>query len=366
MNKNTRRQLIRWIILAASIIFTVFLSAFISVHAICPIGGFELFFTGLFSSGFSIAGFFSGMVIIFLIMSVLSIVFRRSYCGYICPMGACQEFISIIGKKVLPAKLKNLKVPGAVNRILRWVKYAVLLSFVVGAFAVGGHWMLPADPFIALMSLGSRDGLASIFQRLPFAVIFFFAILVVSFFAGRLFCRYVCPAGAWYALLSKISLSRIVRNTDTCIHCGLCSKECPADLDVANLKVVNSGECIGCRQCERICPKDALSYKLGSAEIPSPVLPVTAAVVFAGSIMLSNMMIPARGEGNGQGYHGGGENRQGNGRQYKNGTGNAQGATMSTTGSQKKSRLAKAGGCGGNCASCGLCTGLLSALSTEL
>jgi len=349
MKKYAYVSVIRILIMACVLLFTVFLSAFISVHAICPIGGFELFFTGLFSTGFTLAGLFSGMVIVFLIMSVISILFRRAYCGYICPMGTIQEFFSFAGKKLLPSKIKKARIPPQIASVLRFVKYGILILFVLGAAFIGGHWMLPGDPFIVLMSLASEGGIVATFERLPVAVIFFGLILITAFFAGRLFCRFVCPAGAWYALLSKASPSRIVRDQEKCIHCNLCSQVCPVDIPVANLTAVTTSECIGCCSCERACPKDALSYKIAGASVPKVLVPVTAGVIFAGSVWLSHSMLPKRSEG-------GRSNGQGNrGRAYQE----------KSTVSGKKSSVAVSG-CGGNCSACGLCSGILSAAADRV
>ena len=90
-----------------------------------------MFFSGIFRSGFSLAGLFSGMVVIFLVMSVLSVLFRRAYCGYICPLGALQELFMMAGRKWLPPKIRSLRIPAGVDRVLKYVKYLVLAGFVL-------------------------------------------------------------------------------------------------------------------------------------------------------------------------------------------------------------------------------------------
>lgn len=289
-------RVIRWGVLAASSVFSLFFSRFISEHAICPIGGFELLFTGVFTTGFSLAGLFSGMILVFLMMSLLSIVFRRAYCGYICPLGAIQELFERIGRLVLPRRMRRLRIPAPIDRALRWFKYFVLGAFVAGAAIVGGHWMIPGDPFLVFMSLG-KGGIASAVQRLPYALAFLAAILVFAFFLGRGFCKYLCPAGAWYAIISKLSPNRVIRNEDACIGCGRCSKACPMNIDVAHLRTVRSAECIGCRECVNACPtKGALSAPLGTFDVPAGVVPIAAAAVFAGGVYLAKASMPVRGE----------------------------------------------------------------------
>ncbi len=292
------RTLSRWIVLAASTVFFLFFSHFISVHAVCPIGGFELFFTGLFRTGFSIAGLFSGMVLVFLVMSVLSLVFRRAYCGYICPLGAVQELFDRVGRVVLPKRIKAVRVPATVDRALRWVKYGVLALFVIGAAVWGGHWMIKADPFIALMSLSSIQGIVDSIGRNPSSMAFLAAILVFSFFLGRGFCSYLCPAGAWFGLLSKISPTRIERDEKLCVSCGACAKACPMNIDVAHLKVVKSAECLGCQDCVSACPKEgALSFSTGKLALPAVLVPALSAAAFSGAVYVAGSMSGGHGEG---------------------------------------------------------------------
>ncbi len=302
-----KARLLRWGVLAVSTFFFLFFARIISVHAICPIGGFEMFFSGLFRSGFSQAGLFSAMVVIFLIMSILSVIFRRAYCGYICPLGALQELFMMIGKKILPARIRRLRLPHKLDKGLRYVKYVVLASFVVGAAIGAGHWMIAGDPFIVLIGLFSGGSIAESVGRNPSAFIFLMGILAFALFQGKGFCKYLCPAGAWYALLSKISPNRVKRDTHSCINCGLCSKSCSMDIDVAKMEVVTSAECIGCHECVNACPvKGALSAPLGKVYVKSAVIPFAAAAVFSGSLLFASAGQSgehSHGEGGEKGFH---------------------------------------------------------------
>jgi polyferredoxin len=360
---RTQRQkiarIVRWAVLAASAVFFLFFSSVISEHAICPIGGFELFFTSLFGTGFTVAGLLSGMTLVFLIMSALSLVFRRAYCGYICPMGALQELFDRIGSKVLPKRLRAARVPHKVDRALRWVKYGVLLAFIVCAAIIGGHWMISADPYIAMMSLFLKGGLASAWARFPVSVIFLFSILMFAFFLGRGFCKYICPAGAWYAILSKVSPFAVIRDESKCLKCGKCSASCPMGLDVANAKRIADGECIGCQECVNACPADgALKFEAGKSTIPACLLPMASAAVFSGSVAFAVSTMPARGA-RPQGAPGAGGVNGGTG-----GTGAASSSVDGTSGAslQKGSgvsdkgsaRKVSFGGCA-NCSGCGIC-----------
>lgn len=346
LTPRTTARVVRWTVLAASTVFFLFFSRFISVHAVCPIGGFELFFTGLFRTGFTVAGLFSGMVLLFLIMSVLSVFLRRAYCAYVCPIGALQEGFELLGARVLPKKLRSLTIPAKIDRSLRWLKYLVLASFVVGAATVGGHWMIGADPFIAFMSLNSVDAAVSGAARNPGSFIFLGAILVFAFFLGRGFCKYLCPAGAWYALLSKISPNRVVRDAGKCVGCGLCSKACPMGIDVAHSTEVKSAECLGCRECVNVCPKEgALTAPIGKLDLPAVWAPVASAAVFSGALFVAASAMPV----------GGGHRPTGT---EPAGGGTENGVRQGGNPAYRKAKQVGSAGYGGcpSCVGCGVCT----------
>ena len=75
----------------------------------------------------------------------------------------------------------------------------------------------------------------------------------------RFFCKVMCPLGAIYGLLNKVSLFHMDVNMEKCIHCGKCTHVCPMDVDP--VKTPDSAECIRCGKCVSACPKKAL--KLG-------------------------------------------------------------------------------------------------------
>ncbi|GEA30585.1 4Fe-4S binding protein [Clostridium diolis] len=64
----------------------------------CPYGGLESLYNLIFGGTF-IDKIFSGTIIIFVITLIIALIFRRSFCGLICPFGALQEFFGVIGKK---------------------------------------------------------------------------------------------------------------------------------------------------------------------------------------------------------------------------------------------------------------------------
>lgn len=287
MNNKKFTKYIRWVLLASFlVIITVqsYLHQILgggtapSIHGLCPYGGLESLYTVIFSGTF-IQKIFIGTMTLLLITLLLSIFFRRSFCGLICPFGALQEFFALLGKKIFG---KRFIVPTKIDKPMRYLKYVVLLTTIIFAWKTAGLWVNPYDPWAAYGHITA--GLSELTGEYLIAFILLIILIIGSMLYDRFFCKYLCPMGAVYGILSKISPSKITRNKDKCINCNLCSKNCPVNIDVAHLDKVTSAECLGCQSCVLSCPKeDALEYKtLGKSIKPLTVIILVIAIFFGG------------------------------------------------------------------------------------
>lgn len=250
-----------------------------SIHALCPFGGLESLYQ-VFTTGSFISKIFSGTLILFVITLVIAILFRRSFCGLICPFGAIQEFFAKVGQKIFR---KRLIIPSKVDRLLRYLKYAVLVLTVFYAWKTAGLWMSLYDPWSAYAHL--PEGLASVWSESAVGLILLLVTIVGSLLYDRFFCKYLCPMGALYGFIGKISPLKVVRNENTCINCGKCSKVCPMNIDVQHISKVKSAECISCQTCVLNCPKaGALEMQEGKKPVKPIVVTIAVLVVFFGSI----------------------------------------------------------------------------------
>lgn len=75
------------------------------------------------------------------------------------------------------------------------------------------------------------------------------------------FCKYICPLGAFYAWMNRVSLLGIRVDGQQCISCGKCAGVCK--MDVETTKTPDHGECIRCGKCINVCPVDAVSFQYG-------------------------------------------------------------------------------------------------------
>jgi len=93
--------------------------------------------------------------------------------------------------------------------------------------------------------------------------------------------------GAFYGLISKLSPSKITRNEDTCIKCGLCNKNGPVNIKVSELKEIKSAECINCQSCIISCSKNnTLEFRIKNKSIK----PVFVLLFFFGGIGITKII----------------------------------------------------------------------------
>ncbi len=202
---------------------------------------------------------------IFVAIIIVSFVFGKSFCSWICPIGFISELIGDFSykfqKKVLKIK-KAFALPRFLDYPLRMLKYLLLAFFIYSIFFL-------MSPEALLGFLNSPYNLVSDIKMYYFfadisrlALIIICALFVLSIFIRNFWCRFLCPYGALFGLLSLLSPQKIKRKTNTCIDCSLCAKACPSSIKVDKVKTVFSDECTSCMNCVDACPvKDTLEVK---------------------------------------------------------------------------------------------------------
>lgn len=291
--KNKNIKAIRYMLLAAFLTI-ITMEAYLhqklgggeapSIHGLCPYGALESLYSLIFSGTF-VSKIFSGTLIILITTLVIALIFRRSFCGIICPFGALQEFFGVIGKKIFR---KRFIIPETLDKPLRYLKYVVLIVTIYYAWKTAGLWVDLYDPWAAYGHV--TEGFSTLLGEYLIGTIILVIILIGSLMYDRFFCKYLCPMGAVYGLISKISFTKIVRNKDKCVNCELCSKKCPVNINVAQLDEVKSAECINCNSCVLSCPKQgALEIKTFKKSIKPLTVILLVVTLFAGTIFISKI-----------------------------------------------------------------------------
>ena len=180
----------------------------------------------------------------------ISFLFRKAFCGWLCPVGTLSEYLWRAGQKLFR---RNFLLPRWLDIPLRGLKYLLLGFFVwavstMSAHAIEGFMRSPYG-LIADVKMLNFFRFLSETGMIVLGVLVLASVLVQNFW-----CRYLCPYGALLGLTSLFSPLRIRRNLETCIDCAKCAKACPTSLPVDKLVTIKSAECTGCMECVAICP----------------------------------------------------------------------------------------------------------------
>jgi len=217
-----------------------------------------------------------------LLLIGITLVFGRAFCGWICPLGTLGEWSASLGRKM---NIKPRKLPTSVDGLLRYLKYLILAAIIAGTWKLGTLVWRDYDPWVAWMHL------SAFFKEFPEKpagfLVLFLTVIGASFFIERFWCRYLCPLGAFLAILQKFSLTKITRSELSCVHCHNCGRTCPVELDPEKNKVEKSAECIACGRCAENCPvENTLFFGIKGKKL-------SAALVGLASVFLLSVGIAA-------------------------------------------------------------------------
>ncbi|MEN8905820.1 MAG: 4Fe-4S binding protein [Clostridiales bacterium] len=256
-----------------------------SIHALCPYGTLESLLS-IVKDGNLLRKIYSGTVLMFIVTIVITILFRRSFCGNICPFGALQEFVGKIGRKIFKKKFIISSKP---DYYLRYIKYIVLVVTLFMAWKLKELWMSPFDPWAAYAHIFA--GFEELKEEFLIGSILLIITIVGSLLVDRFFCKYLCPLGAFYAILGKLSPFRVSRNSEICTNCTLCSKECPMNIEVHKMDDVKTAECINCQRCVTVCNKDGSIFeRFGTKKIKPLFSLLIVVAIFFGSVFIAQAM----------------------------------------------------------------------------
>jgi transcriptional regulator of nitric oxide reductase len=183
---------------------------------------------------------------------------RGTFCGWLCPFGALQEFVALLAK---PLRIRQVAVPLWLDRALRQLKYGLLAGLVVAA-ATGSPLadsLAEVEPF--------KTSITLFFVRAWPFVAYAVGLLVLNLFVYKAFCRYLCPLGASLALLGRLRmLDWIPRRVECGSPCQLCKVRCRYGAIRPDGRI-DYPECFQCMDCVTIihdptqCVPDVVAAK---------------------------------------------------------------------------------------------------------
>jgi polyferredoxin len=178
---------------------------------------------------------------------LLAVVSKKSFCGWVCPLGTVQEWFGRLAGRVTH---RRYRVPDRADRKLMLLRYAVLIAVPVLTFTA---WKFDLgfrayDPFYILFSWGGHGTNAA-------SIYIIVGTLLAVAFVPFLWCRYLCPLGAALDPFSRAGALRLRRNKESCTDCGVCDSACPHAIPVSKVDEVTARNCTNCMECVEACPQ---------------------------------------------------------------------------------------------------------------
>ena len=219
-------------------------------------------------------------------MIIILTLIGRAGCGWACPLGTIQDFIT------LPKRKKARPAPNTESELRKVKAYIFVIVGFLAAWMGFAQATNSADALINALGIFANDAFAPLnpsyilFVLLPaqdwptgFETLWYFArwgwvwlqiafvavVFIVSFWVPRWFCRWLCPAGFLYSIFSRDALIGIGRNPARCTPdtCNVCEVVCPMNIRIRRYPYqhMHSPDCIMCLECKSHCPNDAIILK---------------------------------------------------------------------------------------------------------
>ena len=218
-------------------------------------------------------------VVVVVALLLLTLVFGRIYCSVICPLGVFQDIL---------ARFRRKKNKYSYSKEVKWVRYPVLVVFIIAAVAGIGSLFQLLAPYSAYGRIATmifqpiwkfgNNVLAEIAARadsyafytvdtwmrslpvLIIAAVTLVVLFVLAWRGGRTYCNTICPVGTILSFFARFSWLKIHFDEDKCKNCSMCSKNCKAAcIDYKN-HTVDYSRCVVCGNCIESCKFGALKY----------------------------------------------------------------------------------------------------------
>ena len=221
-------------------------------------------------------------VVVVVALLLLTLVFGRIYCSIICPLGVFQDLL---------ARFRRKKNKYSYSKEVRWLRYPMLVVFIIAAVAGIGSLFQLLAPYSAYGRIATmifqpiwkffNNILAVIAERadsyafysvdiwmrsLPVLIIAAVTLVVLFILAwrgGRTYCNTICPVGTILSFFARFSWLKIHFNEDKCKNCSMCSKNCKAACIDYKTHTVDYSRCVVCGNCIDSCKFGALKYSNG-------------------------------------------------------------------------------------------------------
>lgn len=251
----------------------------------------------------------------FIVITILSFLFGRVYCSFLCPLGTLQDIFHFVANKFRKKKRRTYKKP------LNWLRFPIFIIALILLLFFGNILLLNLlDPYSIFGNIISNllrplyfeaNNLISFLLEkqeiytwkpvelkkisllnIGYVVAIFTLIVWMSVKHGRLYCNTICPVGTLLGRFSEVSIFKIQLDQVACTSCGICSNNCKSNCIDSKEKKVDFSRCIGCMDCLYVCPGGGVKFKLNQAIRKKTITNPTNAETRR-NIIKSSIFIPA-------------------------------------------------------------------------
>ena len=218
--------------------------------------------------------FYVPLLLSLLIPLLLTILFGRAYCGWMCPINTLMEGVDRI-RTGLAGRVKWIRDVKMDHSIKYWILVATILLMAVTGIPLFAYYL----PYLIL---GREVYHILFFKALSAGAILLVLLLLFELFISRRgWCRYLCPSGAFLSLVGDFSFIKVRHKGGTCPDlCFECDRVCPMGLEVREGR--HERECTNCGECVIVCPQGVLGFDMRIKKgVAIPILIILLITVFS-------------------------------------------------------------------------------------
>jgi polyferredoxin len=190
---------------------------------------------GLFGGNLPVFRYNLAWYLLAAVTLISTVLWGRVYCGRICAFGALTQTLDVI----IPSRFR-VNVPRAIEKRAAYIKFGILAFALIYFVVTKNPLIYPyIEPFWMFGIYGRSTGM-----WVGLAV-----LLTATLFVRNLYCRFLCPLGAFLGVISFATVFRIKRWSE-CDTCKICQKAC--EWGAIEGPAILKTECVRCDDCERL------------------------------------------------------------------------------------------------------------------
>lgn len=218
----------------------------------------------------------------FVSLVIVTLIFGRVYCSFLCPLGTLQDIFIALSKKIGWRRKHSFQKP---HNVLRYsVMGIIIVAAALGSmslvnifdpYSIFGRtitqFILPFVLWIYNAAVGimkyfhiyfySKDTVPLVLSVLFINLGFLILIVSLSLRHGRLYCNSICPVGTLLGLISRVSFFKFAIDKTGCNECLNCATVCKAGCIDTEKATIDQSRCVGCFNCPSACPQSVVSYR---------------------------------------------------------------------------------------------------------